>query len=211
MKKGTIIGIAVAVVLLLLLGGGCSSYNGMVDAELAVQKQWAQVENQYQRRADLIPNLVNTVKGYASHESSTLENVTNARAGVATAQQALEQAESDVNAISSTAASGNVAAYQQAQSALKGALDVYVNAVHEAYPELKANESFLNLQAQLEGTENRVSTERRAYNEAVEAYNKKVLRFPGRIFASIFGFESKDMFQADAEAQHAPTVDFGTN
>ena len=201
MKKGTIIGIVVAVCLVFLFAGGCSSYNGMVDADQAVQKQWGQVENQYQRRADLIPNLVNTVKGYAAHESSTLESVTNSRAG-------LTKAYDEAQAITPQQAQANVAAYQEAQSRLKGALDIYVNAVREAYPDLKANENFLNLQAQLEGTENRVATERMRYNEAVEVYNKKVLRFPGKIFASLFGFDSKDMFKAEEGAQKAPKVEF---
>jgi LemA protein len=201
MKKGALIGIGVAVVLLLLAGGGCSQYNGMVSANQAVEKQWGQVENQYQRRADLIPNLVNTVKGYASHESETLESVTSARAG-------LSQAYNDVNSVSSDDAQQNVEAYQQRQNALKSALDIYVNAVHEAYPELKANENFLNLQAQLEGTENRISTERMRYNEVVETYNNKVLRFPGNIFAGMFGFDKKDMFKADEGAKTAPKVEF---
>jgi LemA protein len=201
MKKGALIGIGVAVVLLLLAGGGCSQYNGMVSANQAVEKQWGQVENQYQRRADLIPNLVNTVKGYASHESETLEALSSARAG-------LSQAYNDVNNVSSDDAQQNVEAYQQRQNALKSALDIYVNAVHEAYPELKANENFLNLQAQLEGTENRISTERMRYNEVVETYNNKVLRFPGNIFAGMFGFDKKDMFKADEGAKTAPKVEF---
>lgn len=195
------IGIVIAVCVIFLFAGGCSSYNGMVDADQTVQKQWGQVENQYQRRADLIPNLVNTVKGYAAHESSTLENVTNARAG-------LTKAYNEAEAITPEQAQADIAAYQQAQSNLKGALDIYVNAVREAYPDLKANENFLNLQAQLEGTENRVATERMRYNEAVEAYNRKVLRFPGNIFASLFGFDRKDMFKAEEGAQHAPKVEF---
>ena len=201
MKKGTIIGIAIALCFVFLFAGGCSSYNGMVDADQAVQKQWGQVENQYQRRADLIPNLVNTVKGYATHESSTLENVTNARAG-------LTKAYNEAEAITPEQAQANIAAYQQAQSNLKGALDIYVNAVREAYPDLKANENFLNLQAQLEGTENRVATERMRYNEAVETYNRKVLRFPGNLFASVFGFDRKEMFKAEEGAQQAPKVEF---
>lgn len=201
MKKGTITGIVIAVCLVFLFAGGCSSYNGMVDADQAVQKQWGQVENQYQRRADLIPNLVNTVKGYAAHESSTLESVTNARAG-------LTKAYDEAQAITPQQAQADVAAYQEAQSRLKGALDIYVNAVREAYPDLKANENFLNLQAQLEGTENRVATERMRYNEAVEVYNKKVLRFPGKIFASLFGFDSKEMFKAEEGARTAPKVEF---
>ena len=124
-KKGTIIGIVVAVCALFLFAGGCSSYNGMVDADQSVQKAWGQVENQYQRRADLIPNLVNTVKGYAAHESTTLENVTNARAG-------LTKAYDEAQAITPEQAQANVAAYEEAQSRLKGALDIYVNAVREA-------------------------------------------------------------------------------
>ena len=194
MNKKLITTVIVAVVILILFGGGCSSYNGMVDADQAVQKQWGQVENQYQRRADLIPNLVNTVKGYAAHESSTLQNVTDARAG-------LTKAYNDAQAITPEQAQANIEAYQQAQSNLKGALDIYVNAVREAYPDLKANENFLNLQAQLEGTENRVSTERQRYNEAVEVYNRKVLRFPGNIFAKLFGFDSKEMFKAEEGPQ----------
>lgn len=201
MNKKLITTVIVAVVVLILFGGGCSSYNGMVDADQAVQKQWGQVENQYQRRADLIPNLVNTVKGYAAHESSTLQNVTDARAG-------LTKAYNDAQAITPEQAQANIEAYQQAQSNLKGALDIYVNAVREAYPDLKANENFLNLQAQLEGTENRVSTERQRYNEAVEVYNRKVLRFPGNIFAKLFGFDSKEMFKAEEGAQRAPKVEF---
>lgn len=201
MKKSYIVGIVIALLLVFLFAGGCSSYNGMVDADQAVKKQWGQVENQYQRRADLIPNLVNTVKGYAAHESTTLQNVTDARAG-------LTKAYNDANAISGDSAQANIAAYQQAQSNLRGALDIYVNAVREAYPDLKANTNFMNLQEQLEPTENRIATERRRYNEDVETYNKKVLRFPGSIWASMFNFEPKEMFQAEEGANKAPKVEF---
>ena len=201
MKKSYIVGIVIALLLVFLFAGGCSSYNGMVDADQAVKKQWGQVENQYQRRADLIPNLVNTVKGYAAHESTTLQNVTDARAG-------LTKAYNDANAISGDSAQANIAAYQQAQSNLRGALDIYVNAVREAYPDLKANTNFINLQEQLESTENRIATERRRYNEDVETYNKKVLRFPGSIWASMFNFEPKEMFQAEEGANKAPKVEF---
>lgn len=201
MKKGYIAGIVIALLVVFLGVGGCSSYNGMVDADQAVKKQWGQVENQYQRRSDLIPNLVNTVKGYAGHESSTLQNVTDARAG-------LTKAYNDANAISGDSAQANLAAYQQAQGNLRGALDIYVNAVREAYPDLKANTNFLDLQGQLESTENRISTERRRYNEAVETYNRKVLRFPGNIWASIFNFGPKEMFQAEEGADKAPKVEF---
>ena len=201
MKKSYIVGIVIALLLVFLFAGGCSSYNGMVDADQAVKKQWGQVENQYQRRADLIPNLVNTVKGYAAHESTTLQNVTDARAG-------LTKAYNDANAISGDSAQANIAAYQQAQSNLRGALDIYVNAVREAYPDLKANTNFMNLQEHLESTENRIATERRRYNEDVETYNKKVLRFPGSIWASMFNFEPKEMFQAEEGANKAPKVEF---
>ena len=201
MKKRTIIAIVIAVLLIFLFAGGCSSYNGLVTADQAVQTQWGQVENQYQRRADLIPNLVSTVKGYASHESSALQNVSDARAG-------LSQAYNAANEILADSAQANIEQYQAAQSKLKSALDIYVNAVHEAYPELKANTNFLSLQAQLESTENRISTERKRYNEVVQTYNNKVLRFPGNIWASIFSFQAKPMFKADEGAQHAPKVEF---
>lgn len=201
MKKSLIITIAVACILALCFIGGCSSYNGMVSAQQSVDKQLGNVENAYQRRADLIPNLVNTVKGYAEHEKTTLQNVTDARAG-------LTQAYNDATASQADASPENVAAYQQAQEKLKGALNVYVNAVREAYPDLKANENFLGLQAELEQTENRVATERKRYNDEVEKYNVKVLRFPGNIFASMFGFEKRDMFKAEAGAERAPKVEF---
>ncbi|MDE5634002.1 MAG: LemA family protein [Muribaculaceae bacterium] len=201
MKKSLIVTIAVACILALCFIGGCSSYNGMVSAQQSVDKQWGNVENAYQRRADLIPNLVNTVKGYAEHEKSTLQNVTDARAG-------LTQAYNDATASQADASPENVAAYQQAQEKLNSALNVYVNAVREAYPDLKANENFLGLQAELEQTENRVATERKRYNDEVEKYNVKVLRFPGNIFASMFGFQKRDMFKAEAGAERAPNVEF---
>lgn len=201
MSKGSIIGIVVAALLVLLFAGGCSQYNGLVSANQEVEKSWGQVENQYQRRADLIPNLVNTVKGYAAHESETLEAVTNARAG-------LTKAYNEANEMTPAEAQQNIEAYQQRQSALNGALDIYVNAVREAYPDLKANKNFSDLQEQLEGTENRIATERMRYNKAVQAYNNKVLRFPGNIFAGMFNFEKKDMFKAEEGAQHAPKVEF---
>ena len=204
MKKGTITGIVIAALLALLFAGGCSSYNGMVDASQAVEKQWGNVQNQYQRRADLIPNLVSTVKGYSEHEANTLESVTRARAGLTEAYNAAQTASEKTKG----AAPENLQQVQQAQEKLQSALGIYVNAVREAYPDLKANQNFLDLQAQLEGTENRISTERTRYNEAVETYNKKVLRFPGRIFASIFNFDAKQMFEADQSAQSAPKVEF---
>lgn len=175
------------------------NYNSLVEKQQNVDQTWAQVQNQYQRRADLIPNLVNTVKGYSTHESQTLEKVTEARAG-------LSKAYNDVNAIQNP--QENLAQYQQAQSGLKGAMDIYVNAVKEAYPDLKANENFMALQAQLEGTENRISTERQRYTVAVQEYNMAIKKFPTNIYAGWFGFKEKPQFQAEAGAQQAPKVEF---
>ena len=187
---------AILLIVILLFAGGCSSYNGMVDADQAVSKQWGQVESQYQRRSDLIPNLVSTVKGYAAHESGTLEKVTEARAKAGSITLTADELTPE-----------NMARFQQAQNELSGALKSLL-AVSEAYPDLKANETFLDLQKQLEGTENRIATERMRFNEAVEKYNLKVLRFPGNIWAGIFGFDRKDMFKADEGAQNAPKVSF---
>lgn len=187
---------AILLIVILLFAGGCSSYNGMVDADQAVSKQWGQVESQYQRRSDLIPNLVSAVKGYAAHESGTLEKVTEARAKAGSITLTADELTPE-----------NMARFQQAQNELSGALKSLL-AVSEAYPDLKANENFLDLQKQLEGTENRIATERMRFNEAVEKYNLKVLRFPGNIWAGIFGFDRKDMFKADEGAQNAPKVSF---
>ena len=187
---------AILLIVILLFAGGCSSYNGMVDADQAVSKQWGQVESQYQRRSDLISNLVSTVKGYAAHESGTLEKVTEARAKAGSITLTADELTPE-----------NMARFQQAQNELSGALKSLL-AVSEAYPDLKANENFLDLQKQLEGTENRIATERMRFNEAVENYNLKVLRFPGNIWAGIFGFDRKDMFKADEGAQNAPKVSF---
>ena len=187
----------------LLAIGACSltscNYNSLVEKEQNVDQAWAQVENQYQRRADLIPNLVNTVKGYAEHESTTLQSVTNARAGLTKAYDAAKATE---------ATPENIEQYQQAQSNLKGALDIYVNAVREAYPDLKANTNFINLQTQLEGTENRISTERMRYTEAVKDYNTSIKKFPTNIYAGWFGFKEKPQFKAEPGANKAPTVEF---
>ena len=201
LKKGYIVLIVVGVLLLLGVGGCISSRNGMVSADQEVKKAWGNVENQYQRRLDLIPNLVNTVKGYAEHESSTFETVTAARAG-------LKQAYDDAKGSLSDQAPDDLAKFQQTQANLNRQLGIYINAVHEAYPDLKANENFRDLQTQLEGTENRIATERTRFNEAVEKFNNKILRFPGSLFA--WGYSEKDMFKADPEASRAPKVDFGT-
>ena len=175
------------------------NYNSLVEKEQAVDRSWADVENQYQRRADLIPNLVNTVKGYSEHESSTLENVTRARAGLREAYNAAQGIENPQE---------NIQQYQEAQSKVKGALDIYVNAVREAYHELKANENFMALQTQLEGTENRITTERKRYTEAVQDYNTSIKKFPTNIYAGWFGFKEKQQFRAEAGAEKAPRVEF---
>lgn len=204
MKKSTISIIVVVVVLIALLGGGCSTYNSLVTLEQGVDAQWAKVEVQYQRRLDLIPNLVETVKGYAAHESNTLESVTRARAG-------LTDAYNTADSLKNTVASGDTRAfesYNAAQSSLNRALSLYVNAVHEAYPDLKANKNFENLQTQLEGTENRIATERGRYAEVVKDYNVAIRKFPRNILAGLFGFQAKPQFQAEAAAQSAPKVQF---
>lgn len=202
MKKAIVPAIIVLVIAL-LCGMGCSNYNSLVTAEQDVDKAQADVQTQYQRRYDLIPNLVETVKGYAAHESTTLQNVTNARAGIAPVDTTgvMQAAREALNA-------PNENAYAQALRQLSSQFSVYVNAVHEAYPDLKANEQFMGLQDQLEGTENRIATYRSRYNEAVRDYNLKVKRFPGNIFAGIFGFSPKEQYEADAEAQSAPKVQF---
>lgn len=204
MKKSYII-IGVIVALVLLMGfNGCNTYNSMVTLGENVDKSWAQVENQYQRRLDLIPNLVNTVKGYAEHESSTLESVTKARAGLSDAYNSAEQLKNGA----SPADAQQFENYVAAQDRLKSAFDIYVNAVREAYPDLKANQNFIDLQTQLEGTENRIATERGRYTEAVQAYNVKVKRFPANLWAGMFGFAAKPQFKADAAAATAPKVEF---
>lgn len=199
--------IALVVVLVAILCGGgcvgCSQYNGMVTSEQEVDKAWAEVQNQYQRRFDLIPNLVETVKGYAKHEQETFQNVTNARAGITPVDTTAV-----MNAANAALNAPDPNAYASAMRELKSQFSLYVNAVHEAYPDLKANEQFLSLQDQLEGTENRIATYRGYYTEAVKEYNLKVKRFPGNIFASIFGFAPKDQFEAEPQAQTAPKVHF---
>lgn len=184
-----------AVIALLPILSSCN-YNSLVEKQQDVDQTWAQVQNQYQRRADLIPNLVSTVKGYATHESETLEKVTEARAKVGSITINAD----DLN-------EENLAKYQQAQNELSSALKSLL-AVSEAYPDLKANENFMNLQTQLEGTENRISTERQRYTVAVREYNTAIKKFPTNIYAGWFGFKEKPQFQADAAAQTAPKVEF---
>ena len=196
MKKGTIILICIAGALLLFAGFCITKYNGLVDAEAEVEKKWADVESVYQRRADLIPNLVATVKGYAEHEESTLQAVTDARTRA-----------TSITINPATATPEQMEAWMAAQDEVSGALGRLL-AVAESYPDLKANQNFLQLQAQLEGTENRISVERQRYNEAVKEYNVMVRRFPNNIIASMFGFDAKSMFEAQAGAEVAPVVVF---
>lgn len=172
------------------------NYNSLVEQKQGVEQQWAEVQNQYQRRADLIPNLVNTVKGYATHESSTLEKVTEARAAATSVNINAEELNEET-----------LAKFQAAQNQLTGALKSLL-AVSEAYPDLKANENFRDLQVQLEGTENRISVARGRYTEAVKDYNTAIKKFPTTIYAGWFGFTPKPQFKATEGAQTAPTVEF---
>lgn len=194
MKKSIIIIIAVIAVLVLW---GVTSYNGLVSMQENVSNQWANVETQYQRRSDLIPNLVNTVRGYADHERETLEGVVQARAQAT-------QINIDPNNLTPEA----LAQYQQAQGQVTSALGRLI-AVAENYPDLKANQNFLELQAQLEGTENRINVARSNFNDAARQYNTAIRRFPRNIFAGLFGFDPRPYFAAQPGAETAPTVDFG--
>lgn len=193
MKKTWII-ILAAVALIAIFCA--TSYNSMVSQDEAVGTAWSNVENQYQRRADLIPNLVNTVKGYANHEKETLEAVISARAKAT-------QTSINLNEISSE----KMAAFQQAQGELSSALSRLMVSI-ERYPDLKANQNFQALQAQLEGTENRISVERRKFNEIVRAYNTSIRRFPKNIVAGLFGFEKRPYFEAQEGSEKAPEVKF---
>jgi LemA protein len=204
MRKFTSRIVSALVAVLACVSLSSCDYNSLVEQEQTVEQAWAQVENQYQRRADLIPNLVNTVKGYAAHESETLQSVTNARAGLTEAYNKANALPAD----QATASEESLQQYQQAQNDLKGALDIYVNAVREAYPDLKANQNFINLQTQLEGTENRISTERMRYTEAVKNFNTAIKKFPTVIYAGWFGFKEKPQFKAEEGANKAPEVVF---
>ena len=172
------------------------NYNSLVEKEQTVEQSWAEVETQYQRRADLSPNLVNTVKGYAEHESKTLEQVVAARAKATSITLSADDLTEE-----------NLTKYQQAQGELSGALKSLL-AVTESYPNLKANENFRDLQVQLEGTENRISTARTRYTQAVTAYTTSIKKFPTLIYAGWFGFEEKPQFKAEAGAEKAPEVNF---
>ena len=193
MKKSTII---ILVVLALLVIWGVTGYNGLVTMDENVSGQWSNVETQYQRRADLIPNLVSTVKGYASHEKETLEGVVEARSQAT-------QIKVDANDLTPE----KLAEYQKAQGAVTSALGKLL-AITENYPDLKANQNFLELQAQLEGTENRIAVARKDFNAAAQRYNVAVRRFPSNLIAGLFGFEKKPYFEASEGADKAPEVQF---
>lgn len=196
MKKTWIILIIVGVVILFFYSSFKSTYNKMVSNSQKVQSQWSQVENVYQRRADLIPNLVNTVKGYATHEKETLEGVVEARAKA-----------TSVNINASNLTPAKLKQFQQAQAGLSQALSRLMVVV-ERYPDLKANQNFLELQAQLEGTENRIATERRRFNDYTQQYNTYIQSFPQNLLAGMFGFKIKPYFKAVQGADKAPEVKF---
>lgn len=200
MKKGVIVLIAVlgfiAIVVIGTIGWGVGQYNNMVSANEAVGAQWANVESQYQRRSDLIPNLVNTVKGYAKHEEGTLTAVVEARA---------KATQTVIDPTNMTEES--MAKFQAAQSQVSGALSRLLVTV-EKYPDLKANQNFLELQAQLEGTENRISVERQRFNESAQDFNTMIQKFPKNIIANIGGFEKKAYFKAETGTEKAPEVNF---
>lgn len=196
MKKFFKKALMAAALLVAATGMTSCNYNSLVNKQETVKQTWSQVENQYQRRADLIPNLVNTVKGYATHESETLEKVTEARAKA-----------TSINISAENLTEEDLARFQTAQNELSQALKSLL-AVSEAYPELKANENFLALQSQLEGTENRIATERMRYTEAVKDYNVSIKKFPTMIYAGWFGFKEMPQFKAQEGAEKAPEVKF---
>jgi LemA protein len=193
-------GLVVILIFVLIVGGLAVGgiYNRLVKSQQAVDQSWAQVQNVYQRRADLIPNLVNTVSGQANFEKSTLEAVTNARASVGRVQLDPSKAPTDA---------AQLEQFQAAQGQLSNALSRLL-VVTENYPQLRANEGFLTLQAQLEGTENRISVERGNFNTAVQSYNTAVKSFPANLIAGMFGFAPRPFFNAQPGAEKAPNVNF---
>ena len=191
MKKWIWIGV-VAVVAIFFY----ATYNGFIDKEEGVNAAWSNVETQYQRRSDLIPNLVNTVKGYAAHESQTLASVTEARARA-----------TSINLSAGELTPERLTQYQQAQAEVRTALGRLI-AVAESYPDLKANQNFIELQSQLEGTENRIAVARKDFNDAARKYNVAVRRFPSNLVAALFGFDQKPYFEAAEGTETAPQVEF---
>ena len=195
-KKGTVTIIAIIAVVVIVILWGIKVNNRMITMEESVNKAWSNVENVYQRRADLIPNLVNTVKGYAAHETSTFEAVVNARAKATSITVNPENMTAD-----------QLKEFQQAQNEVGGALGRLI-AISESYPELKANENFKELQSQLEGTENRIAVERRNFNEDASKFNTYIRKFPQSIIAGMRNFDKKPYFEAEEGANKAPKVEF---
>ncbi|EEV19217.1 LemA family protein [Treponema vincentii] len=198
LKTGLIILGIIVLIIFSLYGCVSSSYNSMVTADENVKAAWSQVENVYQRRFDLIPNLVNTVKGYANHEEKVFTEIAEMRSRAGGVINVSDEVLNDPESFEK---------FQKVQSDLGGALQRLL-AVAENYPELKANENFRDLQSQLEGTENRIAVERKRFNEAVQTYNMLVRRFPQAFLANMFGFREKAYFKADEQAATAPTVNF---
>lgn len=197
MKKPVIITLAVVAAIVAAIAlWAMTGYNSLVSADETVSTAWSNVENQYQRRADLIPNLVNTVKGYAAHEQETLDAVVSARTRA-----------TQVTVDADNLTPEKLAEYQKAQGEVGAALGRLL-AITEEYPDLKANQNFLELQAQLEGTENRISVERRNFNEAAKEYNTSIRKFPKNILAGMFGFEKRPYFESQEGADKAPAVEF---
>jgi LemA protein len=196
LSKAWIIGIVVIGIVLISIGSAIRMYNKMPTLEEGVSSQWAKVESAYQRRSDLIPNLVNTVKGVANFEQQTLVGVVEARAKA-----------TSVSIDPTKLNAESIKQFQQAQSGLSSALSKLMVVV-EKYPELKATQNFLELQSQLEGTENRINVERNKFNETAQAYNSYIRRFPNNLFAGMFGFEKKAYFEAETGAEKAPEVKF---
>lgn len=196
MKKGTIILLVVVGVILLLVMNGCGSYNNMVSKQEGTESAWAQVENVYQRRMDLIPNLVNTVKGVANFEQKTLESVIQARANA-----------SSIKVDASKLSPEQIQKFQASQGELSQALGRLM-VVAEQYPQLKATQNFLELQSQLEGTENRIAVERQKFNDVVKDYNTYIRKFPQVLYSGVLGFSKKGYFEATAGAEKAPEVQF---
>lgn len=215
-KNSTYIWIGVAVLFAIIFIGGCTSFNSMKKSEIAVSESWGNVQSAYQRRLQLIPNLVNTVKGIAAQEQKVILGATEARTGNTPSplEDKVTKAGDELLAAGKQAAGGefdpdgkstvSAQAYENVDRALK----VYVNAVHEAYPQVASSQNFQALQDELTGTENRIDKARVDYNKAVKEYNTAIGLFPKNIFAALFGFEQKQMYQADAGAMEAPTVDF---
>lgn len=187
-NKKLVVILAIVAVIVIIAGALIGSYNGLVSDREKVEESWSQISVQLQRRVDLIPNLVNTVKGYTDYEQSTLTAVTEARNALQSANSVNEEIE--------------------ASNRLDGALNVWVNAVTEAYPDLKANEQFTALQDELSGTENRIATSRKDYNESARKYNTKIKKFPRSIIAGLFGFDGYDYFEAQSGAENVPQVSF---